>query len=67
VVRPCGACRSYVPADTGCEHWLPGLSGKAAESRELRRVAREQRAARRAALAAEVAEFQRVFQGRTTS
>lgn len=21
--RPCGACRSYVPANAGCEHWQP--------------------------------------------
>lgn len=39
--RPCGACDELVPADDGCEHWRPGLSAKAADSRERRRVANE--------------------------
>jgi hypothetical protein len=34
--RPCGACRALVPADTGCEHWRPGRSVKAAASAAAR-------------------------------
>jgi len=56
-VRPCGACGQLVPADTGCDHWLPGLSGKAAEARAARRALNEKIAARRAA----VAEFHRIM------
>jgi hypothetical protein len=39
--RPCGACDELVRADDGCEHWRPGLSPKAADSRERRRVVNE--------------------------
>lgn len=39
--RPCGACAELVLADDGCEHWQPGLSAKAADSRERRRVQNE--------------------------
>lgn len=39
--RPCGACRKLVPADTGCDHWRPGRSAKAADSAARRRAKRE--------------------------
>jgi hypothetical protein len=45
--RPCGACGTLVPADTGCEHWRPGRSAKAADSAERRRVQRVDREAAR--------------------
>lgn len=34
--RPCGACRELVPDDAGCEHWKPGASVKAEDSRARR-------------------------------
>lgn len=43
--RPCGACRELVPAETGCGHWKPGRSAKAADSAERRRRDREELAA----------------------
>lgn len=43
--RPCGACGALVPADTGCYHWQPGRSAKAADSATRRRVRREEREA----------------------
>jgi len=49
--RPCGACRELVPVATGCEHWRPGRSPRARESRRTR-------AARTAAT---VTEFERVM------
>jgi hypothetical protein len=60
-VRPCGACRSLVPADTGCEHWAPGLSARAVEGRERRARQREERAERRRKVDEEMAAFRRVF------
>lgn len=49
--RPCGACTALVPADTGCEHWTPGMSVKTlvAKQRRAQEKARyeRQRAARR--------------------
>jgi hypothetical protein len=33
---PCGACESYVPSATGCEHWAPGLTPKAISERARR-------------------------------
>lgn len=39
--RPCGACRELVPAETGCQHWRPGETTRAAEGRERRRKDRE--------------------------
>jgi len=40
-MRPCGACRTLIPADTGCHHWRPGRSVKAADSAARRAVKRE--------------------------
>lgn len=62
--RPCGACRTLVPADTGCEHWRPGRSVKAADSAARRLSGREQRRRDREDAAARVAEFARIM-GRT--
>lgn len=41
-MRPCGACRSLVPAHEGCDHWQPGRSAKAADS-AARRLAKRER------------------------
>lgn len=58
--RPCGACRKLVPADTGCDHWRPGRSAKAADSAARRRVRREDReAARRNAEVADLIQPRR--------
>ncbi len=35
-VRPCGACAELVPADTGCQHWKPGVARKRAPRRSTR-------------------------------
>lgn len=60
--RPCGACVALVSPDEGCEHWRPGLSAKAVESRARRTREREERAERRRRTDAEVAAFMRMFQ-----
>lgn len=48
--RPCGACGSMIPADTGCKHWKPrSTTGSTrqptyvsrARQRELEKAARE--------------------------
>lgn len=40
--RPCGACGTLVPGDTGCTHWRPE---KAAERAVKMRKVRERRTA----------------------
>lgn len=45
-VRPCGACQALVPADSGCEHWSPGVRHRKANDRRRERNARYQREAR---------------------
>lgn len=59
--RPCGACRSLVPADDGCAHWSPGLTARAIEGRARRARERAERQARRDETAASVAAFTRMF------
>ena len=39
-LRPCGACRALVPAQTGCAHWRPGESARQYRAREASREAR---------------------------
>jgi hypothetical protein len=39
-MRPCGACRALVSAASGCEHWVPGRSAKAADSAARRHAER---------------------------
>lgn len=48
--RPCGACGELVPADTGCKHWQPGRSAKAADSATRRLAQRDEREAARLSL-----------------
>lgn len=48
-MRPCGACRSLVPASTGCAHWRPGESARQSKARKERERDREELALARAA------------------
>lgn len=57
--RPCGACRALVPADTGCEHWRPGISASSAvraarAARATAKTGRQRRTERAHARQAEV-------------
>lgn len=60
--RPCGACRELVPADTGCGHWAPGLTVKAASSKARRGLERDEVARQRA----EIESFRRMMTRRVT-
>lgn len=59
--RPCGACGALVPADTGCEHWRPGMAAASAvraarAARANEKTGRQRRTERARARAADVEE-----------
>lgn len=44
-LRPCGACRAYVPVDGGCAHWRPRAGAAELARARKQELARVRRAA----------------------
>jgi hypothetical protein len=55
-LAPCGECRAYVPAASGCRHWHPSHSGARSRGKRYEENKRYRAAARERAVT-DVAAF----------